>query len=494
MTEIWQGVKSERRPQALDALRQRARRDLEFVNYPAASWVIPRAGSDGKPMLDVLIVGAGMCGQTAAFALLRDGIGNIRIVDKAARGEEGPWATYARMQILRSPKHITSPDLGIPSLTFRAWFEAQHGTAGWEQLHKIGRIDWRDYLLWVRDMVGVPVENGVMAEAIVPHADGVRVTLASPKGRDQIDVRKVILAGGRDGAGAIRMPSFPGLARASAAARARVKHSSEDIDFAALAGCRVAVLGASASAFDNAAEALEAGAALVDLYCRRPALPQVNKSKWASFPGMFKGFAALDDATRFRIFSYILEEATPPPYESVLRCDAHANFAIRFGEPWRDVVLSTEDVAVVTDRGRTAYDMAILGTGFDVDLTDRPEIATFSDDILLWRDRVPATEAAAHPETARFPYLGPGFELLARDPARTPGLEHLHLFNYGVTQSHSAVAGDIPGLATGANRLSEALCRAFLVEDIAAHECNMRAHEDAELKPTRRFVPPQDRA
>jgi hypothetical protein len=32
------------------------------------------------------------------------------------------------MLTLRSPKQLIGPDLGVPSLTFRAWYEAQHGT------------------------------------------------------------------------------------------------------------------------------------------------------------------------------------------------------------------------------------------------------------------------------------------------------------------------------------------------------------------------------
>ena len=34
-------------------------------------------------------------------------------------------------EILRSPKHQIGPDLGVPSLTFRAGTEAQHGGKKW---------------------------------------------------------------------------------------------------------------------------------------------------------------------------------------------------------------------------------------------------------------------------------------------------------------------------------------------------------------------------
>src|SRR5205814_2065845 len=97
----------------MDSLTLLARKELAQLNYPAPNWVPPAAGPDGKPLLEVLIVGGGMCGQTAAFALLREGVRNLRCVDRALRGREGPWATFARMDTLRSPKHLTGPDLGI---------------------------------------------------------------------------------------------------------------------------------------------------------------------------------------------------------------------------------------------------------------------------------------------------------------------------------------------------------------------------------------------
>jgi FAD-dependent urate hydroxylase len=112
-------------------LAARARHDFACLNYPAADWVPAGVGPDGARLIDVLVVGGGMCGQTAAFALARDGVRNVRVVDRAAPGREGPWGTFARMDTLRSPKHLTGPDLGFPALTFRAWYEAQHGAEGW---------------------------------------------------------------------------------------------------------------------------------------------------------------------------------------------------------------------------------------------------------------------------------------------------------------------------------------------------------------------------
>lgn len=489
MAEIWQGVKSARDEGALQALANRARRDLEMINYPAADWVPEAIGPDGKSMLDVLVVGGGMCGQTAAFAIMREGVRKVRAIDRNPRGEEGPWATYARMEILRSPKTLTGPDLGVPSLTFRAWFEAQHGADGWAQLHKVGRIDWRDYLLWVRDVADINVENGTALVTLEPTAQGVRATLAAAGGRETVWAHHVVLAGGRDGAGDIRFPTFPGLAAASETARRRVLHSTDAMDPVQFIGKRVGVLGVGASAFDCAATALEAGAAEVTMFARRPHLPQVNKSKGASYPGFLRGFASLSDEDRWRLQTYIFGEQAPPPHESVLRCDAHPGFSIRFSEPWLDVVPAEQSVIVTTSTSRYILDYAIIATGFEIDLSKRPELAPFADNILLWRDRISAEEAERDAECARHPYLGRGFELMARDAGRTPGLSRIHMFNVGATMSHAALAGDIPGLQIGARRLTAAVVDALFQSNLSILEARLRAHDERELAPTRYLVP-----
>ncbi len=489
MAEIWQGVKSARDEGALAALMDRARHDLAMLNYPPADWVPRVAGPDGKPMLDVLVVGAGMCGQTVAFGLQREGVRNIRIIDRNPRGDEGPWGTYARMEILRSPKFLTGPDLGVPSLTFRAWYEAQHGGDGWEKLYKVGRIDWRDYLLWVRDTAGVAVENRTALVALEPAAEGVKATLENSAGREAIWVRRVVLAGGRDGAGALRIPQFPSLDLANAEAQHRVLHSTDGIDGARFAGKRVGVLGAGASAFDCAATALEGGAAEVTMFVRRPHMPQVNKSKGASYPGFLRAFGGLSDADRWRLQSYIFGEQAPPPHESVLRCDTHPNFSIRFSEAWRDVALSGDEVRVTTAKADYSFDAVVLATGFEIDLAKHPLLAPFAGNVLLWRDRVGPDIDARDDECARHPYLGGGFELMARDAARTPGIDRIHMFNVGASMSHAALAGDIPGLGIGTNRLVSAIVGDLFQANLPELEARLRAHDERELAPTRYLVP-----
>src|ERR671933_347338 len=96
-------------------------------------------------------------------------------------GQEGPWITFARMRTLRTPKHVTGPDLGVPSLTFQAWYEAQHGAAAWAALGQVPREQWMAYLSWYRRVLDLPVKNGTRVERIVPE-DGVYCLQVSSRG------------------------------------------------------------------------------------------------------------------------------------------------------------------------------------------------------------------------------------------------------------------------------------------------------------------------
>ena len=76
------------------------------------------------------------------------------------------------METLRSPKQLAGPALGIPSLTFRAWFEAQFGRAAWDALDKIPRLQWMDYLRWYRRVLALPVRNDHRVTDLLPRGDG----------------------------------------------------------------------------------------------------------------------------------------------------------------------------------------------------------------------------------------------------------------------------------------------------------------------------------
>ena len=52
-----------------------------------------------------------------------------------------------------------------------------------------------------------------------------------------------------------------------------------------------------------------------------------------------------------------------------------------------------------------------------------------------------------------FPYLGPGYQLLEREPGTTPWAGDVHVFNAAASLSFGRPVGDIPSLATGVPRL-----------------------------------------
>ena len=130
----------------LAKLNEQVACDLAILNVPGSDWVRPRTAPDGSRVIDVLIVGGGQSGLGAAFAMLLEGVQHIQVLDENPEGLEGPWVTYARMITLRTPKHLTAIDGGMPSLTFRAFWEAQHGPHGWAAVDKIPRGDWMDCL------------------------------------------------------------------------------------------------------------------------------------------------------------------------------------------------------------------------------------------------------------------------------------------------------------------------------------------------------------
>ena len=74
----------------LSMLEAKLAQDLEQLNYPPRAWVPRVTGPDGREALDVLVVGAGMNGLCAAFALRRQGIEHIRQINAAKLGQEDP--------------------------------------------------------------------------------------------------------------------------------------------------------------------------------------------------------------------------------------------------------------------------------------------------------------------------------------------------------------------------------------------------------------------
>lgn len=457
----------------LPGLERQVRRDLELIDYPAKPWVPPR----GDGVLDVLIVGGGQGGLATAFGLMREKIGNILVVDRNPAGVEGPWVTFARMVTLRTPKHVTGPDLGVPSLTPRAWYEARFGSEAWAALDKIPRELWQEYLVWYRAVLGLPVRNDAEVTAIAPDGDLVAATLASG---EILRARKIVLATGIEGSGRWHVPGFI----RDAIPRDRWAHTSEAIDFPGLAGRRIGVLGAGASAFDNAATALEAGAASLDLCLRRPDLPRINPYRWMEQPGFLGHFAEMPDLDKWRFTRHIFDLNQPPPQDTFWRCARHPGFACHAGTPWTGAAMEGGEIRIDTPKGPFHFDFLIVGTGFAIDLSLRPELAAFAPEIALWRDRFAPPTGEESALLASHPYLGPSFEFTERRPGAAPFLRHLHNFTFGATPSMGLSGASISGMKYGVRRLVDGLARALYLEDRAVHYASLRAYDTPELTST----------
>ncbi|MCU4179843.1 NAD(P)-binding domain-containing protein [Bosea sp. BH3] len=454
----------QQQPSGLRQLELRLQQDLSWLEWPAKSWVPPREVA-GQPVTDVVVVGAGMCGLAAAAAIKGLGISSLLVLDKAPAGREGPWVTYARMETLRSPKQLTGPALGLPALTFRAWYEAQFGSEAWEALGKIPRQQWMEYLVWYRKVLDLPVRNEVELVAVTPGPDDLlTLRLREAGGEREILARHLVLATGRDGLGGSWVPPI-----VSGIGRSLWAHSADEIDFAALAGKRVGVVGAGASAMDNAAEALERGAASLDLFVRRKDLPRINKFTGIGSQGVVHGFAGLPDDWKWRFLDYAMKAQTPPPRDSTLRVSRHPQARFHLGSPIESLVERDGHLVLTTAKGAYPLDFLIMATGFSVDLGVRGELAAVAPFIRFWKDRYAPPAGIDNAELANAPDLGPGFEFQEREPGTCPALSLIHCFNYPAMLSHGKLSGDIPAVSEGAQRLARGIARALFVADRKAH-------------------------
>ena len=446
------------RPIGLAALAEQVATDLQRLAHGGPGWTMPRDGAEGH-VHDVIIVGGGQSGLGAAFGLLRERVTDILVLDENPAGYEGPWDTYARMMTLRTPKHLTAIDLGLPSLTFRAFWEAQHGSEGWDALDKIPRRDWMAYLRWYRAVLNLPVRNDARVSLIEPLGGRFRVHLGDGT---SLLARKVVLATGIQGGGHWHVPPLVRDRLPST----RYAHTSAAIDYAALAGKRIALLGAGASAFDNAHAALCAGVAEAHVFVRRPALPRVNPIRHMERSGIIGRFPALDDAAKYRMMQAFFDRSQPPTNDTFDRASGLPGFHLHLGTPWLDVADMGEGVAVTTPHGTETFDFLVLSTGLVTDPALRPELALVADGIARWSDRYrPADTAGAHPLIDAHPYLGPNFQFLPRKPDDTAALHGLFAFNYSGLISLGLSASALSGLRHALPRLVAGVADQLFLDD-----------------------------
>ena len=424
-----------------------ASRQADASDYESLPWDRRRGAA-----VSVLIVGGGQAGLVTAYGLRRKGIAGVLVVDGASAGFAGPWATYARMRTLRTPKNVKWPTWGVPAASPRAWFEARYGEAAWEQIEYFPTSDWHAFLEWYRDTLHIAVRFETTVVGIRGGEDGepFRVELRRRDGSsDTLAAERIVLATGLEGAGGRNLPRqlFAELPID------RYAHTHDDIDFSALRGRRIGILGGGTGAFDNAATALEHGAASAAVHMRRPSMPTVSPYRWMEFPGIIEHYDSFVDDQKWAFNLHLSRIDQPATQNAVWRAFSFPAFAFRCSSPWESAIWSGDEIIVRTPDGQERYDFVIAATGIAVDLSRRPELGDFVDEIVLWRDRIPPHLLELMPSLGGYPYLDDRFGLRGADPERDRRLSRIHMFNHGSRLSMGVLSHQISGLYGGVHRL-----------------------------------------
>jgi cation diffusion facilitator CzcD-associated flavoprotein CzcO len=462
---------------AEQALADQAQAEAALLAYPDQPWVVP-VTVDGAACADVLVVGGGQSGLAIAQGLRRNGVVNVAVLDARPAGQEGVWENFARMSELRSPKAQNGMEFGQPSLSVQKWYQARYGVAAWERIARVPRCDWMAYLRWYRTVLDLRVENDV---AVTDIRRGPRPgVLAVETSRGVRFARSVVLATGFDGGGTWRMPAVV----ASALPAGRYDHACTPIDFRSFRGKRLGILGHGASAFDAAVMALKQGAARVDLCFRRPALPEVNPHRHLDSPGLMAHWPALSDHVRWNIARHMRAFDQPPGVASFEAAIALPGFHMHAASAWEEVSLDGLDIRVKTPRKAFLFDHVICATGYQLDLSARPELRGLAQRVTLWRDRFQPVPGETNEELGAFPYLSEGYEFQPADPA-DDWIGRVHAFNFAAFVSTGPHSTSISGHKHALPRLLRALVRRLLLEQEDGILTALRAYDERDL-----VVPP----
>ena len=446
-------------------LANQTQRTLRWVGPAQADWVIPRAGVDHN----VVVVGGGQSGVGISYWLARKGVGRVSTIDESEPGKAGVWRTIARMHVLNTSKLQAGPARDDVALGFRAWYEALHGSRAFNSMERVPRLAWADYLDWFQKTASVQVRYRTCLLDVEPDGDVLRLHIESD-GVERIETtRKLVLATGYLGSGGPNLPD-----NIKTLPEHLWAHSSGYIDFPALAGKVVGVLGAGSSAFDAAATALESNAAQVHLFSRRPDIeytgnpssaPSALNASYHS-PGPLDLAGYLPDGVRWnneRVRNRASASVTLPAIERVVGSD---RFYLHVNSPWDSTAVADDGkVAVKTPTNSFHFDYVIAGTGYRTDMSLRKELARIHGTILLWGEHYRAAPGEENPAAKTYPYLGEGFQFQAREGTDANYLRNIHCFNPAGLLSFESQVGNI-GSSVYYPALVDAIARDLYLEGI----------------------------
>ena len=236
-----------------------------------------------------------------------------------------------------------------------------------------------------------------------------------------------------------------------------------------MAGKRIGILGAGASAFDLAIAALEAGAVSVDLCLRRPRMPEENPRRWMETPGFLAHYQALPDQRKWGYLQRLYTMGQPPPLPTAERAHAQPGFRLQPGTPWDSC--ASEDGKTVTVQSGTrqfTFDFVVAATGIAADLAMRKELDPIREQIALWSERFTPPPELAHPVLAGFPYLGPFGEFTPKVPGSAPYLSRIHFLARSATLSLGPVAASNSALKYVGPLVARGVIRTLMLDQADA--------------------------
>jgi cation diffusion facilitator CzcD-associated flavoprotein CzcO len=237
------------------------------------------------------------------------------------------------------------------------------------------------------------------------------------------------------------------------------------------------VIGAGASAFDNAAMALEAGAAEVHLLCRRAEIQVIQPYRWLTFRGFLRHFCDLDDVWRWRFMRAILELREGFPQATYDRCARFSNFHLHQGSPVEAAREKGEKIELQTPRGVVQAHFVISGAGTEIDFAERGELKNFAGNIATWADRYQPPTDERNPLLGRYPYLADDYALTERVAGATPWISNVHLFAFASTMSFGPSGSSINAMTTAIPKLVYGLTRGLFRADIERYWDSFRAYD-----------------
>ena len=338
---------------------------------------------------------------------------------------------------------------------------------------------WHHYLQWFRQVLGLEVQNETKLLSIEPIRDGrLELSVARPSGVSTIVTRRLVLATGQDGTGRWAIPpAFASLPRSHCAP------TNADIDFNALEGQDVAVIGQGASASDNAACALEAGAASVRMLVRRQQLQRIQPYLWMTFDGFLRHIGDMPDQWRWRFLNHALSLRESVPQATYDRMRRHRQFAIECGTEVGSASMAGEKVLLETAKGKRLVDFVILGTGIEIDFEARPELMPFADKVATWADRYVPPASESNPQLARFAYHAPDASFIEKHPGQAPFLSLIHDFTIGTTMSFGPFGCSINAMNIAVPRLVNGLTRGLFADDIEHYWESFKAYDETVFEP-----------